>query len=78
MGRVKPVSFYLYGTFVGQLFVDEFDVHAGSCHTIEGVQYRVIKKSNENDGLRADVELTKPTVTNLAKKTKVKHEKKRR
>jgi hypothetical protein len=77
MGRVKPVTFYLYGECVGQDFIDESDVHAGSCHTLEGVQYRVIKKSNENDGLRVDVELTKATFTNLVKKPKTKHQKKR-
>jgi hypothetical protein len=76
MGRVKPVSFYLYGDFVGQDFVDESEIHAGSCHTIKGVQYRVVTKSTDNDSLRADVELTKTTYTNLAKKTKVKHGKK--
>jgi hypothetical protein len=72
MGQVKPVSFYLYGEFLFQEFVDDSDIRTGSYRAHQGIKYKVIRTSKQEDGLRADVVLAKPTYTNLARKNGVK------
>ena len=60
MGKIRHVSFYVHGDLRWRAQIDESDLHVGCVHSFKWEQYRIVEKSDVENGMRADVEPVKP------------------